>query len=64
MELEEFIKRLLKNEQSIKKIILIGSNKNIPLMAKEYENLFEKRILYYENYDKYLLNQTNWHNFP
>ncbi|MCI8574918.1 MAG: hypothetical protein HFI09_00430 [Bacilli bacterium] len=62
--LEEFIKRLLKNEQSIKKIILIGSNKNIPLMAKEYENLFEKRILYYENYDKYLLNQTNWHNFP
>lgn len=62
--LEEFINRLLKNVPSLKKIIFIGSSKNIPDMAEDYEEKMGKRILYYENYDKYLLKVANWHNFP
>lgn len=64
ISLEEFLNLFLRNEPSIKKIVFIGSNHNIPLMASEYERKTGKRVLYFEEYDKYLLKNANWHNFP
>ncbi len=58
----DFIKIQLKNYPKIKKLILIGSNRKIPEISNQLFVATKKRVLYYEEYDKYLIKTFLRHN--
>jgi len=61
--LETLIAQYLKTYPQLKKVILIGHNPEIPNITTKLIKQLKKIVLYYENYDKYLIEQAIRHNF-
>lgn len=61
--IEENIQRIIEKYPKIKKIICIGSIKTIPHISQKIEIMVKKRVLYYEDYDQYLIKMFLRHNF-
>lgn len=59
----DYIKKIIMNNNHIKQIILIGTNRKIPEYTKKLEQLTKKRVLYYENYDNFFITRIIRHNF-
>lgn len=62
IKLEELVKNQLSIYPKIKKIILIGTNKDLPIISETLAKNTQKRVLYYEDYDKYLIKTFLRHN--
>lgn len=57
------IDKIIECNPNIKKIILIGNNLEIPTLTTKLENKYNKLILYYENFQDYILTEAIQHNF-
>ena len=62
-QITEQIDKIIEYYPNIKKIILIGNNSMIPEITIKLEKKYNKIILYYENYQDYLLTTAFQHDF-
>ncbi len=58
----EYINKILAMNKSIKRIILIGTDPNIPAYVCQLQKQTNKIVLYYEDHKNYLINKLIRHN--